>query len=332
MRRSFREAAVGLSIVAALVFGSGFWLRLRGHQFLSNSWTITVHLEDAAGLVSRSNVLYRGVEVGKVQSIKPESEFVAVHVQISDQELVIAQPVRAQVFKGSLLGGTAQLVLRGPSKPWATTLAAPTSPTSEHCPSEQQLCAGAVLQGTSGATLDAAVAKVTQLLDQAIELDLLTNVDQTMEGLLNLSASLMVTVENGNGLVRSFQELVQDLSPTVDHVNTSTANLSQMTHHLANVAGELDSPETIAQFRQILANAENTTNHLSSRTGTILANVEALIARLEHISGDIEELTSDPAVTEGLRNVAVGLGLLFKDIYGAERLANPNAAEGGPEP
>lgn len=310
MRRSFREATVGLSILAALVMASGLWLHLRGSRLFGTAWTITVRLDDAAGLVSRSNVLYRGVGVGTVQSITLEPGFVAVQVQFSDAELVIAQPVRAQVLRGSLLGGTAQLVLTGSSKP----LAAPASPTAEDCPSAQQLCAGDVLLGAQSPTLDAAVAKVTQLLDHAIDLDLLGTMDQTVKALADTSNSITIAAEESITLTQSLQDLVQRLGPAVDHVNTSAANITTLTGHLANASVELDRPENIALFRQTLV------------------NVESFTADLDEISSDILGITSDPAVAEGLRNLTVGLGLLFEDLYGAERLANPKTLEEGAQP
>lgn len=328
MRRSLREATVGLSILAALVMASGLWLHLRGSRFFGTAWTITVRLDDAAGLASRSNVFYRGVDVGTVQSITPEPGFVAVQVQISDAELVIAQPVRARVVTGSLLGGTAQLVLIGPSKP----LAAPVSPTAEDCPSARQLCAGDVLLGAQSPGLDAAVARVTKLLDQVIDLDLIGTVDETVKALTDTTNSITIAAEESIALTESLQDLTQQLGPTVDHVNTSAANVTRITGHLANVSAELDRPETIAKFRQTMTNMEDATDQLRTKAGTILANVESFTANLDEIGSDVLDITSNPAVAEGLRNLTVGLGLLFEDLYGAKLLADPEAVEEGAEP
>ena len=318
MRRSLREATVGLSILVALATASGLWLYLRGSRFFGTAWTVTVRLEDAAGLASRSNVFYRGVDVGTVQSITPEPAFVAVEVQISDAELVIAQPVRARVVTGSLLGGTAQLVLTGSSQP----LDAPASPTAEDCPSMEQLCAGDVLSGSQGPGLDAAVARVTTLLDQAIDLDLMGTIDETVRVLIDTSDTITVAAEESIALTQSFQDLVQRLEPTVNHVNTSAANLATITDNLAQATAELSRPDTIATFRRTLANVETATDQLSAKAGPILADVESFTTKLDEITSDVLDITSDPAVAKGLKNLTVGLGLLFEDLYGAERLAD----------
>ena len=328
MRRSLREATVGLSILAALAMASGLWLHLRGSRFFGAAWTITVRLDDAAGLASRSNVFYRGVDVGAVQSITPEPGFVAVQVQISDAELVIAQPVRARVVTGSLLGGTAQLVLIGSSRP----LDAPVSPTAEDCPSAQQLCAGDVLLGAQSPSLDAVVARSTSLLDQVIDLDLLGTLDETAKVFNETSNTITIAAEESIVLTQSLQDLVQQLDPTVDHLNTSAADVNTITGNLAKASAELSRPETIATFRQTMADVETAADQLSAKAGPILANVERFTAKLDEISSDVLEITGDPAVAEGLKNLTVGLGLLFEDLYGAERLADPETVEEGAEP
>jgi len=327
MRRSFREAAVGLTILAALAVAGGLWLRLRGHQFASAAWTVAVHLDDAAGLAPRSTVRYRGVDVGMIRSVTPEPGFVAVQVEISDPALVILQPVTAQVGSGSVLGGTAQLVLTGSSNP----LPAPTSPTAEDCPSAQQLCAGAVLQGTRSPTLGDVTASAAALLDQVVVLDLLGTLDQAAEGLIKASNSFTTAADNTSVLMESLQDLAQRLSPSVDQINATAVNLNTMTRHLANAAAELDRPETVAQFRQTMANMENATAQLNAKAGVILANVESFTANLDRIGSDIVGITSDPAVANGLRSLTVGLGLLFEDLY-PEQLADPEAVEESPQP
>ncbi|CZB13286.1 MlaD family protein [Candidatus Synechococcus spongiarum] len=327
MRRSLREATVGLSILAALVIASGLWLHLRGSRFFGSAWAITVRLGDAAGLVSRSNVFYRGVDVGTVQSITPEPGFVAVQVQISDAGLVIAQPVRARVVSGSLLGGTAQLVLIGSSRP----LDDPVSPTAEDCPSAQQLCAGAVLLGAQSPSLDTAVASTTDLLDQVIDLDLVGTINETVKVLADTSNTITVAAEESIVLIQSIQDLVQQLEPTVDHLNISAADVNTITGNLAKASAELSRPETIATFRQTMANVETAADQLSAKAGPILANMESFTAKLDEISSDVLDITGDAAVAEGLRNLTVGLGLFFEDLYGAERLADPKTVEEGAE-
>ena len=102
-RTRTNELRVGiLLLVAAGVFG---WLALQigGLHAFGDSITVTVHLPDAAGLVSDSAVKVSGVEVGGVKGLKIDfDEAVATLVLRVDAGL--RQDVRAEVRARSLLG------------------------------------------------------------------------------------------------------------------------------------------------------------------------------------------------------------------------------------
>ena len=61
-----------------------------------------------------------------------------------------------------------------------------------------------------------------------------------------------------------------------------------------------DSPETLSSLRQTASNAAE------------------LTAKLDAVGGDVETLTSDPVFMDGLRNVTIGLGALFSEVYPAK--------------
>ena len=167
---------------------------------------------------------------------------------------------------------------------------------------------------------------------RVIDLDLIGTIDETIKALADTTNTITIAAEESIALTQSLEDLTQQLVPTVDHVNTSAANVTRITGHLANVSAELDRPETIAKFRQTMTNMENATDQLRAKAGTILANVESFTANLDEIGSDVLDITSDPAVAEGLRNLTVGLGLLFEDLYGAKLLADPETVEEEGEP
>jgi phospholipid/cholesterol/gamma-HCH transport system substrate-binding protein len=77
-------------------------------------------------------------------------------------------------------------------------------------------------------------------------------------------------------------------------------NLQAATAHANNIVASLDNPETLSSLRQTAANAAE------------------LTAKLDAVGGDVETLTSDPAFMDGLRNVTIGLGALFSEVYPAK--------------
>lgn len=308
MRRRLREASVGLSIIATAIAASGFWLWLRGNVHTGNNWEITVLFQDVGGLVPRSNVTYRGVDIGTVQAIVPGSRDVSVQARLSDPDLVIVQPVVAEVVTGSLLGGTASLVIRGSSSPLATAV----SPTAPDCNPQQQLCRDAVVTGKTSAKLDDVIAGATDLLDQAKDVELLVSVDEMAETIADVGIELAETMDDVRSLVGSlqstagsFQNAIDSFQNSLDQLQPSIENANTATEHLANFAIGLDNPEAIQQLMQTFVNLQH------------------LTAKMNEVSGDLSTLTSSTDFLRSVRDVAVGLGLFFDDIYGRERLSRP---------
>ena len=48
------------------------------------------------------------------------------------------------------------------------------------------------------------------------------------------------------------------------------------------------------------------------------ANAARLTAKIDAVGGDVAQLTGDPEFMEGVRNVTIGLGELFAEIYPAQ--------------
>ena len=78
MRRSFRDAIVGLSILGGMIAFGSIMLWLRGIRVNSNAWAIKANFPDASGLTVRSPVTYRGIIIGEIGGNAEEeaSEFI----------------------------------------------------------------------------------------------------------------------------------------------------------------------------------------------------------------------------------------------------------------
>lgn len=97
MRRNV-ELQVGSLVLVAIVAASFGLLFLKEFKFRSATWPVEVSFPEASGLSVGAPVLIRGVERGKVQSIRLERENVVVtlgieeEVDISEDALFIIQP------------------------------------------------------------------------------------------------------------------------------------------------------------------------------------------------------------------------------------------------
>ena len=283
MRRSVRDAIVGFTVLGGLVgfVATGMWMR--GIRLGSSEWRLTANFNDASGLAERSPVTYRGILVGSVRSIKVTSSAVVAELEITKGDLRLPLPVTATISSASLLGGDAQVALMSRGKPLPKD--APL-PKAAHCQAKAQLCDGATVMGREAPSIATVTDTFQELLTQA----------QVEKLIPNTAAS----IEQIDATAKSFEALTVQLKAELSKVDPVLRNLQAATAHANNIVAALDNPETLSSLRQTATNAAE------------------LTAKLDAVGGDVETLTSDPAFMEGLRNVTIGLGALFSEVYPAE--------------
>ena len=256
---------------------------MRGIRLGSSEWRLTANFNDASGLAERSPVTYRGILVGSVRSIKVTSSAVVAELEITKGDLRLPLPVTATISSASLLGGDAQVALMSRGKPLPKD--APL-PKAAHCQAKAQLCDGATVMGREAPSIATVTDTFQELLTQA----------QVEKLIPNTAAS----IEQIDATAKSFEALTVQLKAELSKVDPVLRNLQAATAHANNIVAALDNPETLSSLRQTATNAAE------------------LTTKLDAVGGDVETLTSDPAFMEGLRNVTIGLGALFSEVYPAE--------------
>ena len=304
MRRSVREAIVGFSIIGAIAGFAGAMLWLRGVRVGSEAWTVTADFANAGGLAARSPVTFRGIMVGTVRSIDVTPMAVKATLEINDHKLKLPLPVKATVSSASLLGGDSQVELVTTGAPLPKD--AP-SPKSRRCNGSGMLCNGATITGESGASLTAVASTLEELLNEAKQSNLIPQlVESTKQfGITSQDASKFLdtadlAAENVDALVHQLRAEVARAQPTIENLNLATAQAAAAAAHINNLAGAIDTPETVTDLKQTVANARD------------------LTARIDAVGGDIEQLTDDPTFMKGLRSVMIGLGAFFDEVYPAK--------------
>ena len=283
MRRSVRDAIVGFTVLGGLVgfAATGMWMR--GIRLGSSEWRLTANFNDASGLAERSPVTYRGILVGSVRSIKVTSSAVVAELEITKGDLRLPLPVTATIGSASLLGGDAQVSLMSRGKPLPENAALPKAVT---CQPKAQLCDGATVMGQEASSITTVTETLQELLTQAKAEKLIPNAAASMEQI--------------DETAKSFEALTVQLQAELLKVDPVLRNLQAATAHANNIVASLDNPETLASLQQTATNAAE------------------LTAKLDAVGGDVETLTSDPAFMDGLRNVTIGLGALFSEVYPAK--------------
>jgi phospholipid/cholesterol/gamma-HCH transport system substrate-binding protein len=301
MRRSVREATIGFSLLAALVGGFALWFWLTGVAFGQKVWTFRLRFDDAAGLAPQSTVTFRGVAVGTVRQVKPESGAVLVTVQINDQSLLLPRPLLAQVRSGSLLGGDPQIAL-------VTEAATPPrglpGPLAKNCDANRIVCADGLVQGIPTPSLTTVMGLMESILAKTEKEDVIGKVASTTTEISKTSKAFGQTARradlmlaSSDQLVKQLQTAVRQAQPVITNLKAATAEANATMKHANNIAAAFDNPKVINELKRTISNAEQLTR------------------RVDSIGGDVQKLSSDPSFVDGLRSVTLGLGKFFDELY-----------------
>ena len=280
MRRSVRDAIVGFTVIGGIIGFASTALWLRGIRLGSSHWSLTARFNDAAGLAERSPVTYRGIHVGSVRSIEVTPEAVVAELEINKGDLRLPLPVTATVGAGSLLGGDAQVALVTGGTPLPKN--APL-PRGADCQPTRQLCNGGTVVGREDPSLSTVTATMQELLAQVQEERVIPNVAASLE-------QIEATTKEFEALTLQLQDELAKAIPVLRNLETATA-------HVNNIAASLDNPKTVSELKQTATNAAQ------------------LTAKIDAVGGDVARLTGNPEFMKGVRNLTIGLGELFSELY-----------------
>ena len=292
MRRSVREAIVGFSIVGALVGFTGTLLWLRGERLGAETWTVTANFSDAAGLAERSPVTYRGIVVGVVKKVTVTPAAVQAVLELDQEDLLLPMPVTASVGSGSLLGGDAQVNLISGGNAASITASTP-GPKTSRCQAASVLCAGATIRGQEAPSLGTVTATMQRLLQEAEDQKLVSS-------LVNSSKQFDAVAKEAKTVLEQLGVELDRASPAITNLNAATAEAAQAANHINNISAALDNPQTVSELKQTVSNARSLTQ------------------RFDAVGGDIQKLTDDPEFMKAIRDVGIGLGAFFEELYPAK--------------
>ena len=234
-------------------------------------------------MAERSPVTYRGILVGSVRSISVTSESVVAELEINKADLRLPLPVTATVGSASLLGGSAQVALVSSGTPLPPDAPLPQAPG---CQPTRQLCSGGTVVGQEVPSLSTVTATMQELLAQVQDERVIPNVAASLEQIEATTKSFeLLTVRLQDELVKA--------APVIRNLEVATA-------HINNIVASLDNPQTLRELKQTAANAAQ------------------LTATIDVVGGDVAQLTGDPEFMKGVRNLTIGLGELFGEIYPAQ--------------
>ncbi len=280
MRRSFRDALVGFSIIGGIVLFGGSMLWLRGVRLNSRSWSIKANFSDASGLAERSPVVYRGILIGSVSEITIKPDTVQATLEIDKSDLRLTNPVIAKVVKSSLLGGDVQVALESKGDPLQVN--APM-PQAENCSGQGVLCRGDVIDGLSLTSISSLTAAIEKLISSAENEGMVTH--------------LVDSTKQFDRTQKELEDLILQAKLEMNRVQPIISEITQASIHIKNILAAIDNPTTLNDIQETASSTRSLTKQIDS------------------IGEEVNKMMNDEELMNAVRNVTIGLGELFNELY-----------------
>ncbi len=280
MRRSVRDALVGLTILGGIVGFAGTTLWLRGLKIGANTWKVSANFADATGLAERSPVTYRGILVGSIGKIDISPKSVKATLEINKGDLQLPKPVFAKVVTSSILGGDAQvsLVSLGDKLSPNTPM-----PWSKECSGNGILCANDIIKGESLMSISTLTEEIEKIIQKA---------DQQ-----NIVSNLVDSTKQFDRTQKNLDELILQTKEEISRAEPIITNLNQATNHINSILAAIDNPKTLSDIQKTAS------------------STRSLTEKIDDLGSDVSKIMDDKELMSAIRSVTIGLGELFNELY-----------------
>ncbi|CUA95617.1 MlaD family protein [Thiomonas bhubaneswarensis] len=297
MESKVNYTAVGLFVVllAALLGGLGWWLATGGKQVATRPYLIYA-TDNVSGLKTDSNVLYRGVTVGKVASIEIDPKnpsLIRIKVEI-DRSVPVRSDTVAQLSPLGVTGLSAVNLIGGASPTPLPTPPGEPDPVIPYKPS--------VFTQIEGGINDAAItlARISQRVDALLSPANVQAFSTTVHNLQALTATLAANQNNINAMFANARQTSANLAQMSAEGDALMRQSQALVKQLGGVSEQLGKvmPQISAAASSV-TRAGNTTTaftntgiqamaQLQNRT---LPEVDALMRNLQQLSSQLGALT-----------------------------------------
>lgn len=300
LRNLLSATALVAIVVLALSYLAALGVRISPPEQRTN---LSMAVDNINGLVVGSNVLLRGVRVGKVTSIEPAVEAALVHFYIAgEHRLPVDSVVRVdnlsalgETYIGFFPGPAAEPVFEEGQR--IATEAVTTPPTI----SDLAVSVGHLLQQSDPAQLKSLVAEAdTALVDP----------DTVLPNLARAGRLLHSEAQSMNGRGQDMLNNLQTLLRNAEFVGPALANLAPSLQQIgpnlqAIFAGAMNivlagSPEALERFQEYLARIQN---FLDTRSPDIKVLAETLLPNIRSIGSALTNFDTGRLLDNMLRGV-----------------------------
>ena len=279
MRKEVKIGIYAIVIILAAWAGIRF---LSGADIFGRNRTYTAHYEQVNGLQEAAAVVLRGVKIGQVTDIEINTEKGGVDVRMSvDSHYDIPVNSQAMMFSAGLMGGKSIEIVLGDAA--------------------EMLKNGDTIEG--GSTPDMFEAIGSELGDIKVRVTaLLDNLNNTVTGVDSLIDN---NAKNITAAISNLQKIMADLerSNIVANVDGICASLNNTMPKIEGMVTDLQS--VTASLRE---------NESGKKLATAVAEVNALLAKLNSGNGTVGKLVADEKLYMQLAEASQNLSALLADL------------------
>ena len=280
MRRSYRDAIVGFSLIGGVVLFSGLTFWLKGLKVSRETWNITANFTDATGLSNGTPVTFRGIQIGNVQTITFTPQNVTAKIRINRNDLVLFKPITAKIETNSLLGGDAQISLNTQGEPIDSLK---MLPTGKGCVQELILCEGDSIKGNDLSNMSKLAGDLNKFINDADKQEIIEKMVSSIEQFDSTQENLDELIRLSKLELYKAMPIIRDLKKSVNHINS--------------ILSSIDDPEVLQDIK------------------SSTSSVKSFTAKIDRISDKLDEIVNDDDLRNALKDAAIGVGKLFNDIY-----------------
>jgi len=316
--RAIREGSVGLLILLAVGLFGGLVLWLRGLNPGSRSYRATFVFENTLGMQEGTNVRYRGVPVGRVLRIVPNSNAVDVAVEIGSSELRIPSDAAIVVNQSGLIGDTTIDIT--PERPLSDQEAT-LDPIGPNCSGQTIICDGDRLVGTVGASYESLIRSAAELASTFADPELVADLKTTVKNATTLTETATVLTTELTILSRQVQG---EIGPLMASANRAADNIGSAAAEFEVTGSEVN--RLVVGNRSTIATTLDDISRSAANLETITATLSPaiqdseLLANLDRLSGEAALAAADLRAITGTFNSPENLVMLQQTLDSARNV------------
>ncbi|AFY37144.1 Mammalian cell entry related domain protein [[Leptolyngbya] sp. PCC 7376] len=313
--RTIKEGSLGLFIFGGLSLLGVVLIWLTGATFSRKTYIINVTFADANGLREGAVTRYRGLEIGRVVSVNPNSNGVNVQIEVNSADLVMPKNSIIETNQAGLVGEPDIEII---PKAVLSEAAIAQSPLANDCgDSGDIICHDDQLEGVIGVSFEETL-RLTQQFSRAYSDEefvaliskFAENSSSAAEQLAALTAELTLLSKDVRGEVGNFSENAQSIT---DAAINSSAQLSQTMTGINELTTNLNS--LVVENRQTLVSTLNSISETGVQMQQAIATLDTTLqtvnnglaaADTRQLAENLTILTENAAIaSENLKDISV---------------------------